>query len=70
MGWNVEYAKSISKADWIEQHKHHVDEFDLDAEYEAMVNPPKADKAKVEVKGVQTEFMDQKGADPNDLKAG
>jgi len=34
MGWNVEYAKSVSKADWIKQHAHHADEFDLAAEYD------------------------------------
>jgi hypothetical protein len=39
MGWNIDYAKSVSKADWIEQHKHHADEFDLAAEYDKMVEP-------------------------------
>lgn len=39
MNWNVEYAQSVSKAEWVEQHKHHADEFDLSAEYDKMVQP-------------------------------
>lgn len=47
MGWNVQYAQSISKAEWMEQHKDRSDEFDLSAEYDKMV-PPKTKRKEVE----------------------
>lgn len=47
MGFNAKHAKSVSKADWVKQHEHHKDEFDLSAEYDKMVPPKeKVEKSK------------------------
>lgn len=41
--WNQAYAGSVPKEQWIKEHAHHKDEFDLAAEYDKLV--PKAEKA-------------------------
>lgn len=43
MGWNKQYAQSIPKEQWVAEHAHHKDEFDLDAEYDKMVPKAKAE---------------------------
>lgn len=48
MGWNKTYAASIPKEQWVKEHEHHKDEFDLEAEYDKVV--PKVEKAKAEPK--------------------
>lgn len=37
MGWNKAYAQSVPKEQWVKEHSHHSDEFDLGKEYDKMV---------------------------------
>lgn len=37
MGWNKAYAQSVPKEQWVKEHEHHSDEFDLGKEYDKMV---------------------------------
>ncbi len=49
MGFNQKWAQSHSKAEFIEQHKHHENDFDLGAEWEALQEKPKATEEKTDV---------------------
>jgi hypothetical protein len=52
--WNKDYAASISKEQWIKEHAHHKDEFDLEAEYDKMVPVEKeAEKAESKAKAAK-----------------
>lgn len=50
INWNADYVKTVSKAEWMDQHKHHADEADLSAEYDKLVPPPTPKKEVEEIK--------------------
>lgn len=45
ISFNKQYAKSVTEAEFIKNHKHHEKDYDLKAEYVKLVDKPvKADK--------------------------
>jgi len=78
--FNKKYAQSVSKADFVKQHEHLKEQFDLGNEWEDLqekkkpkgekqttINEPNPDYGK---RSAQDEIMSHKGAHPDDLKAG
>lgn len=45
ISFNAEYAKSVSKDEWVKQHSHLSKDCDLSAEYDSMVPPKKIEAA-------------------------
>jgi hypothetical protein len=66
MGFNKQWANKHSKAEFIKQHKHHADKFDLGGAWEDLQE--KRWKAKVVKDGMspQSEYLSHAGNSPLD----